>query len=226
MKSLRNLLVYSFVLVLMAIGYHTPVLAQSEGPMMVQDRKSTGGAFLRSLVLPGWGHRYVQDDWGRGRIHLGADIAFLGATLGYNQQAISTRNTMYTTARQLAGVDIKGRNKAFQLAVANYNSLTEYNTTMLQTRNWDRFIEVNLDNNWDWRTEEDRIRYNNLRGKSDDSRRQAGIFIGLMAINRAVSGLSSMVTARNHNRNLPSVVIIPDFSQESAGLAAQVTIRF
>jgi hypothetical protein len=133
---------------------------------------------------------------------------------------------MYTTARQMAGVDIKGRDKAFQLAVAQYNSLEEYNRTMEQTRNWDRFYEVNSENNWEWSSEDDRVRYNNLRGKSDNSRRQAGIFVGLMAVNRVVSGVSSMVAARNHNRNLPSVVIVPDFGGESTGLAAQVTIRF
>jgi len=226
MKSLRKVLPFSILLLLATIGYQAPVLAQYESQMVSQERKSAGGAFLRSIILPGWGHRYVQESWGRGRIHLGSDIAFLGATLGYNQQAINTRNAMYTAAQQLAGVDIRGRNKAFQLAVAQYNSLAEYNRIMEQTRNWDRFYEVNFDNNWEWRSEQDRIRYNNLRGKSDDSRRQAGIFIGLMAVNRAVSGVSSMVSARNHNRTIPSVVIVPDFSQESMSIAAQVTIRF
>jgi hypothetical protein len=228
MKSPRNT---SFLLILalfITIGIQMPALAQvtSDGSALMQSRKSVGGAFLRSLIAPGWGHRFVNDDWGRGRIHLGSDIAFLGAALGYNQQANNTRDAMYTTARQMAGVDIKGRDKAFQLAVAQYNSLEEYNRTMEQTRNWDRFYEVNSENNWEWSSEDDRVRYNNLRGKSDNSRRQAGIFVGLMAVNRVVSGVSSMVAARNHNRNLPSVVIVPDFGGESTGLAAQVTIRF
>jgi len=226
MKRLRNLIPFGILLFLVTIGCQAPVMAQYDSQMVSQDRKSAGGAFLRSVILPGWGHRYVQDNWARGRVHLGSDIAFLAATLGYNQQANNTRNAMYTAAQQMAGVDLRRRNKAFQLAVAQYNSLAEYNRTMEQTRNWDRFYEVNYDNNWEWRSEEDRIRYNNLRGKSDDSRRQAGIFIGLMAVNRAVSGVSSMVSARNHNRNIPSVAIVPDFSQESVSLAAQVTIRF
>jgi hypothetical protein len=226
MKKQRNLLALCAIVVVAMIGLGNPAHAQYDGQHSPETRKSTGGAFLRSVVLPGWGHRYVQGEWGRGRIHLGSDIVFIGATLGYNQQARTTRSTMYTTARQLAGVDIQGRNKAFQLAVAQYNSLAEYNRTMEQTRNWDRFYDVNLENNWQWRSEEDRIRYNNLRGKSDDSRRQAGIFVGLMVVNRAVSGISAMVSARNHNRNLPSVVIVPDFAPESTGVAAQITLRF
>jgi hypothetical protein len=226
MKKLRNLLSLFVMVHVIAFGFHTPVLAQFEKQPDVHVRKSAGGAFVRSAVLPGWGHRYVQGNWGRARIHLAADITFLGATLGYNQQANNTKRTMYTTARQLAGVDIQGRNKAFQLAVAQYNSLADYNRTMEQTRNWDRFYEVNLDNNWQWSSEEDRIRYNSLRGKSDDSRRQAGIFVGLMVVNRAVSGVASMVSARNHNRNLPSIVIVPDFAPESTGLAAHVSFRF
>jgi hypothetical protein len=226
MNRLRNVLPLFALVIIIAIGFFESAVAQYNGQTITNDRKSAGGAFLRSVVLPGWGHRYVQGDWDRARIHLGADLAFLSATLGYNQQANTTKNTMYTTARQLAGVDVEGRNKAFQLAVSQYISLAEYNKTMEQTRNWDRFYEVNQENNWLWSSEEDRVRYNKLRGKSDDSRRQAGIFIGLMVINRAVSGVSSMVLARNHNRNLPTVVIVPDFLHESTGLAAHVTIRF
>ncbi len=225
---MKNLLktIAALILMLAVLGVNQTLVAQSQDVSVIQERRSIGGAFFRSLVLPGWGHRYVDGNWGRARIYFGSDLAFIGATLGYNQQANNTRDAMYTTARQLAGVDLRGRNKAFQLAVAQYNSLSEYNRTMEQTRNWDRFYEVNAENNWEWSSEQDRIRYNNLRGKSNDSRRQAGIFIGLLAVDRVVSGVSSMVSARNHNRNLPNVAIIPDFSGESTGLAAHMTIRF
>lgn len=230
MKSLRKSLAASLVAGLLLVGLAGTSNAQVNSQVPVEpavvSHKKAGGAFLRSIVFPGWGHRYVQDDWRRGRLHAGADVTFLAAALGYNQQANNTRDAMYTAAHQLAGVDIKGRNKAFQLAVAQYNSLEEYNKSMEQTRNWDRFYEVTPENNWDWRSEEDRIRYNNLRGRSDDSRRQAGIFVGLLAVNRVVSGISSMVSARNHNRNIPNVVIVPDFSGESAGVAAHLSIRF
>lgn len=226
MNRPHNIILYLALVVLIAIGYIEPSVAQDNGQNQIQDKKSAGRAFFRSVVLPGWGHQYVQGGWERARIHVGAEIAFLSATLGYNQQAKTTKNTMFTTARQLAGVDIQSRDKAFQLAVAQYNSLAEYNKTMEQTRNWDRFYEVNLENNWLWSSEEDRIRYNKLRGKSDDSRRQAGIFLGLMVVNRAVAGVSSIVLARNHHRNLPTVVIVPNFLLESSTLAAHVTVRF
>lgn len=230
MKNRHNGLTIGLITVVLFLGISDVSKAQmnpqaSDEPS-IHSHKRVGGAFIRSIVFPGWGHRYVQENWRRGRLHAGADVTFLAAALGYNQQANNTRDAMFTSAQQLAGVDIRNRNKAFQLAVAQYNSLAEYNKSMEQTRNWDRFFEVNAENNWEWRTEEDRIRYNNLRGRSDDSRRQAGIFVGLMAVNRVVSGISSMVSARNHNRNIPNVVLVPDFSGESAGVAAHISIRF
>lgn len=220
--------------ILLAAGivfpFANPVSAQTQqDQMFVQDieHKSAGGAFLRSLVLPGWGHRYVDNDnWNRGRIHMGADVLFLGGTLGYNRQAIMTQNAMFTSTQQQAGVDIRGRDKSFQLGVAQFNSLAEYNLYQEQTRNWDRFLADTPENQWEWRSEEDRNRYNEMRAKYDDSKRQTSLLIGLMAVNRVVSGISAAISARNHNRLVPDFAITPERFGDETGFAARVRFRF
>jgi hypothetical protein len=202
-----------------------PVLAQGSESDNLQ-HKSTAGTMLRSVILPGWGHSYVEGNWYNSRKFLAADAAFLAASLGYRQSSGNALQSMYTSTRQKAGVDIKGRPKSFQLAVAQFNSLAEYNTYQEQTRNWDRFLENTFENQWNWNTEQDRIRYNELRSRQESHSRQAGIFIGLMAVNRVVSGVSSMVSARNHNRNLPSVFILPNGDSTELGFSAHVQFRF
>jgi hypothetical protein len=201
------------------------VWAQQVEPERMK-HKSTGGALLRSVALPGWGHAYVRSDWQKSRSFLAADVAFLAATLGYRQSSQNALQSMYTNTRQKAGVEIKGRSKSFQLAVAQFNSLSEYNTYQEQTRNWDRFLENTPENQWTWSSEQDRFRYNELRSRQESHSRQAGIFIGLMVVNRVVSGVSSMVTARNHNRNLPIVYMLPTGDPTQMGVSAHMRFEF
>jgi len=221
----------AFLLILSAtlVSTHTVDAQSQQGPVFAQTAKSksAGGAFLRSLVLPGWGHRYVDNEnWNRGRIHMGADLLFLGGSLGYNRQAIMTQNSMFTSTVQQAGVDIRSRDKSFQLAVAQFNSFVEYNLYQEQTRNWDRFLADTPQNRWEWRSEEERVRYNDMRAKYDDSKRQTSLLIGLMAVNRVVSGISAAISARNHNRTIPDFAIIPERYGDETGFAARVSFRF
>lgn len=190
------------------------------------ERKSTGGAMLRSMVLPGWGHAYVKDHWKNSRSFLAADVAFFAASLGYRQSSQNALQSMYISTRQKAGVDIKDRPKSFQLAVAQFNSLSEYNTYQEKTRNWDRFLENTPENQWNWSSEQDRFRYNELRSRQENHSRQAGIFVGLMVVNRVASGVSSMVAARNHNRNLPTVYLLPNGNIPEMGVSAHLQFRF
>lgn len=214
---------------IVASSSHSVSAQTTQDQVFVQDivHKSAGGAFLRSLVLPGWGHRYVDNDnWKRGQIHLGADVLLLGGSLGYNRQAIMTQNSMFTSTKQQAGVDIRGRDKAFQLGVAQFNSLAEYNLYQEQTRNWDRFLADTPENRWEWRSQEDRNRYNDLRAKYDDSKRQTSLLIGLMAVNRLVSGISAAITARNHNRLVPEFSLAPEPYGDETGFTARISFRF
>jgi hypothetical protein len=215
----------NIVLILLLLAVTTSVRAQSSETEILK-HKSSGGALLRSVVVPGWGHAYVNDQWQKSRKFLVADATFLAATLGYRQSSDNALQSMYTSTKLKAGVEIKGRSKSFQLAVAQFNSLAEYNTYQEQTRNWDRFLENTPENQWNWTSEQDRIRYNDLRSRQESHSRQAGIFIGLMAVNRAVSGISSMVAARNHNRNMPLVFILPNRDSDVKGVSAHVQFRF
>lgn len=223
----KTVLLGAVVLILGTAEGRSQAAPQTMTSPIAQEPKSPGGAFLRSLVVPGWGHHYAdKHDWNRGRVHLGADVVLLAAVLGYNGQYRNTREAMFTVARSHAGVNVEGRDKSFQLAVAQFNSLQDYNEYQEQTRNWDRFIDVVPGNQWQWADEATRIRYDNLRGKSENTKRQIPMLIGLMAANRVISGISSAVRVRNYNRELPDVALAPVMDDGLRGLTAQVNFRF
>jgi hypothetical protein len=212
--SLYGYLKYPVVgcLLLLAIVSGTPAFAQT--PMLpvakqLEQPKKPFMALTRSLIVPGWGHWYADGrDSRQAKWFLAADLALLAGTLGYHHQSQRSFETMTTVAQQQAGVDIRGRSTSFLLAVAQFNSLEAYNQYQEQTRNWHRFLTSTPENQWEWTSESERLKYNDVRSTYDNSKRQRSIFIGTMVLNRLVSGVSAAVAARNHNRRMPELMLM------------------
>lgn len=203
------------------------------------DEKSPRGAFLRSLAVPGWGHFYAGKNHStRGGIHLGADAVVLGSIFGFNIRANRLENDFLTFANLKAGVDLSSRNRSFRLAVADFNSLNDYNDYQLRTRNWNRLIEDTPDNRWNWSSAEDRTTYRDMRSDADRIRNQIPGLAGIMVVNRIISGISAYNRVRNDNEssNLSrtSVSLLPVWHSnqidqsisELSGVTAKFTFRF
>lgn len=189
-----------------------------------QENPSQRGAFFRSLAVPGWGHYYAdRDDWRRGQVHLAAEAVLIASFFGLNARAGNLENNFITLSRLKGGVDIAGRDRAFRLAVGDYNSLGEYNDFQLRSRNWDRLFDDTPENRWQWETETDRRRYRDMRSDADRLKNQLPGIIGLMVVNRVVSGISALNRARN-NTNIPEVTLAP--VHEKSGIMAHLQWRF
>jgi len=149
-------------------------------------------AFLRSLVLPGWGHFYAGESHrARGYMHTGSDLALLGAIFGFNIKANRIEDDFITFVNLNAGVDISSRSRSFRLAVSNFNSLEDHNDYQLRSRNWNRLIDDTPENSWNWSDASDRNRYSDLRSEADKIRSQLPAIAGLMVINRVISGIGA-----------------------------------
>lgn len=182
-------------------------------------------AFLRSLVMPGWGHHYVDSDaWGRGQAHLGAEVVLIASYFGLNRRAANLEDHFKTLSNLRAGVDISNRDRAFILAMGEFNSLEEYNEQQLRTRNWNRLIEDRPENRWQWESDEDRSTFTDLRSNRDRLRNQLPALLSLMAVNRVVSGISAYSRARNHSQ-IPEVSLLPIHGKEQ-GIMANIRFRF
>ena len=183
------------------------------------------GALLRSFVLPGWGHYYVyKSNWTRGLIHLGADLALLGAYTGYSISANRLENNLTTFANQHAGVELKSRSRDFLLSVAEFKSLDEYNDYQLRSRNWDKIYEPTASNYWNWDTDLNRRSFIQMDTKVQDHRQQLPAVVSLMVVNRIISGIHAFTRARGmHNSTSVMSVTIPP---SGSGLQANYSIAF
>jgi len=196
-------------------------------PLKAQADPDPRGSFLRSLVVPGWGHYYNDsDNWNRGKAHLGADLVLIGSYFGLTVRSNNLQDQFGTFAQLRSGVSIDDRSRAFRLAIGQYNSLKEYNDFQLRSRNWDRVLPDIPENRWQWKTDEDRRKYRELRESSDSARNQLPAIAGLLVVNRVVSAVSSYRRARDLSAG-PELSFSPVMMDHSeGGFVANLSFRF
>lgn len=166
--------------------------------------KSPRGAFLRSLVLPGWGHHYIdKKNWKRGQFYMAADAIMILSYAGIRVRNNQLKNELQTFALANAGIDLRNRNRDIFLAIASFDKLELYNDYQIRSRNWDNLITDSAENRWNWVNDEDRLIYQDKREKIDKNSNQLPALITLMVANRVISGIGAFVKARNENVKLP-----------------------
>lgn len=182
-------------------------------------------AFLKSMVIPGWGHHYVdRTDWNRGQYHLGGEAVLVLSYLGFSVHSGNLRQNWLSYGHAESGVPIKGRSREFQLAVGDFDNLYAYNDYQARSRNWDRLLDDIPENRWNWNDRETRKIYNNMRSKFERIDRQLPALLALMALNRVISGISAYNRARSiEERHSFSTM---HFSLERGGVVAHMRILF
>ncbi len=136
-------------------------------------RPKPGMAFLRSMIIPGWGHYYVnKDNWTRGKFHLAADAVLIISYLSLHSYTHHLQNDMLTYAATYSGTDIRNKSREFQLNVANYDSRSQYNDYMERSRNWNQIYPETSDYYWNWQSDQERLHYLQMKDSYDRTRQQ------------------------------------------------------
>lgn len=192
-----------------------------------QQSNDPKGAFLRSMIVPGWGHYYNdQDQWNRGKLHLATELSIIAAYLGFQHRSFTLKTEYITLANLRSGVDIQDRNRSFQIALSDFPSLDDYNDFQLRSRNWNQLLEVNTENNWRWQSERDRLKYGDLRTKRDRIKNQLPALFGLMVMNRVISAISAYNRAISP-MNSVDVSFVPFIhDNRTNGVMTKVSYRF
>lgn len=211
-------IVFFIILAIVTLFFSSSVFAQKN--------PDPRGAFLRSLVLPGWGHYYTdKDNWRRGAVHLGADVALLAGYAGLKIRSTNLKEQYTTLASLRAGVDIADRNRSFQLAVADFNTFTDYNNFQLRSRNWNQLIADLPENRWNWVSDEDRDRYNELRSNRETVNNQIPAVAAFLVLNRVISAVSAYSRARKIS-GVPEMALSPFNVSGDTGFIATLRFRY
>lgn len=195
----------------------------------VNTEKRPPGALLRSFVLPGWGHYYVdKNSWSRGQAHLLIDILLIGSYFGLTVHGNRLEGNLQTFARQHAGINLKGRGRDYLLNVAEFSSIHAYNDFQERSRNWDQIYEVNANNVWNWDSDTNRLSFLKLDNRVQNNRQQLPAIISLMVVNRIISGVSaySKATQFNDGNSISSITVSVPELNTGKGLQANIKVSF
>lgn len=185
-------------------------------------------AFLKSIAFPGWGHYYVdKSNWARGQYHIAGEVGLILSYTGFSIHSNNLQQNWFSYGQHEAGVPIKGRSRAFQLAVGDFNSLEAYNDYQLRRRNWDQLFADTPENRWNWSSTKERLKYNDLRSRFERIDQQLPAILAMMALNRIISGISAYNRAKKRVEagSLTSSVYLSPY-QFTDGLVANVKVEF
>lgn len=156
---------------------------------------------------------------------MGADLALIASYFGFDARADNMQQRYFTLAELRAGVPVANRDRSFQLALAQFNNLQEYNEHQLRSRNWNNILPDTPENRWQWNSVDDRHAYRDLRENADRARNQLPAITAMLVVNRVVSAVSAFNRARNFQG--PDVAIAPVMDgNNQTGAQATLTFRF
>jgi hypothetical protein len=170
-----------------------PVYAQNA-------QKSAAKAFFYSLLIPGLGHKYV-DNIGNARYFIAADIVLFGFGIGHDIYSNVLEDDYRAFGASHAGFVQEGKNKEYIIAVSRYNSIFDYNKAMRLNRDFDLVFPETTGTAWIWDSSANREQFLDRRIDSDDIRNRRTFFYSGMFLNHILSGLHAAFKAKRYNDN-------------------------
>jgi len=167
--------------------------------------RERGNAFLKSLVVPGWG----QLDNGHKRtatLFALGELSLIGAMYASHSRGVVKRSDYEAYAAQYAGVT-GDHSHDFFVDVGNWDCVDNYNEQRLKDREFDQLYTSSSDR-WVWDSQEHRIRMKKIRVQSDEAFNAIYYLVGGLILNHIASAIHAGRTA-HPTRSQTSV--IPDW---------------
>lgn len=164
-----------------------------------ESSKSILLAAVYSLVLPGVGELYAEN-FESGKYFLIADGGLWLTYAGFQLHGTWLRDDARSFARQHAGTEISDKDQQFEVNIGNFNTVAEYNEAKLRNRQYDLLYDPNSSYRWSWNSDINRMKYRDLRIRSDEVFQNSRFIVGALVINRLISAFSAGRAAALHNK--------------------------
>ncbi|MDZ7362353.1 MAG: hypothetical protein ONB46_16775 [candidate division KSB1 bacterium] len=158
-------------------------LPQSDAPKSL----TLGGAFMRSLVIPGWGQRRAGAK-AAARNFFVAEILLWGGFATQEFYGNWLKDDYKLFAATHAGAAISGKDDQFFVDMGNFISVDEFNQNRLRRRDVEGLYDP-ATHFWRWNTEANRQKFFNLRKRSDKAFSRAELIAAGVIANHIISGI-------------------------------------
>ena len=153
------------------------------------------GSAWKSFAVPGWGEKSKGYDK-RGNIFLISELVLWSALIYSEDMSSSYEQDYINHARYHADIELNGRDDVFAANVGNFNSLYDYNQDKATYGLYDDIYEDIPENQWDWSSRSERLRYDTWRNKSKNFDELEGFMIAGLLVNRIVSLIDMLILNR------------------------------
>jgi hypothetical protein len=162
------------------------IVSVSATAFAADKRSENTSAFLKSLVIPGWG-QYSLDRKNAALTFFGAELMLVGGMLTLNSYSRSTKADYLSLASAYAGVT-GGHDHDFYVDVGNWMTVDQFNERRLQERNFDA-LYTDPSDHWTWDTDAHRAEMEKVRLRSDRAHNNVLYLVGGLVLNHVASAI-------------------------------------
>jgi len=181
-------------------------------------------AFLKSLVIPGWG-QYALGEKNAALTFFGAELMLVGGMVTLNAYGHSTRADYEALAAAYAGVH-GGHDHQFYVDVGNWMNTDQFNEARLRDRQFDA-LYADPGDQWAWDTDAHRAQMEMNRIRSDRAYNSIFYLVGGLVLNHVASaiyaGRMAVVQAEKANASKSSAW---DVNVQTIGPTNGLAVRF
>lgn len=167
----------------------------------VKPKKSMWKAAGLSALVPGAGQYYLGHR-GKARAFFGVETAGWIGFASYQIYSHWKKDDLIRFARERANARLEGKSDDFLDLVGFYPSIRDYNTLGRVYDPERPYLDDSPDNHWQWQTEEDRQAYRTIKNRSREAHRRAQFMLGAVIVNRIVSVIDAVRSARKKERTV------------------------
>lgn len=162
---------------------------------------SKGKAFLRSLIIPGWGQKTVGAKTSA-RTFFAVELALWAGFTAFQLRGHWLEDDYRLFGETHAGINESGKADRYFVDVGNFNNIDDYNEARLRNRDvaglYDRATYF-----WQWDSEANRLRYDDMRVRSESALSNSGFLIAGVLANHVISGIHAAYIAGRRERQQP-----------------------
>jgi len=172
----------------------------SKGQQTIR-KKSKGQAFLQSLIVPGWGQHYAESKT-MTKVFFASEVLLLGTYLGFTVWSNWLEDDYQTFAVTRAGINPEGKPNRYFVDIGNFNDIFEFNQAQLRIRDVSDLYEETNEFLWRWDSEGNRIKFEDMRIRSDRADSRAEFTLAAIFTNHLISAIHSILAVHKFNKRL------------------------
>ena len=163
------------------------------GEKTAKSRQKDAKPFLLSVLIPGAG-QYYNGDKRKAAIFFGVELALWGMVYGLNVYSDGVEKDYRAYAVFHAGIDLAGKDHQYYVDIGNYLSREQYNDRQQIERDYES-LYLDSEDDWQWDSDNDRVRFKDLRIRSDTVKNSVFFVSGAIVLNHLISGIEAAKSA-------------------------------